>query len=56
MERDGLIHVAKDRSLKLTDEDRRRATEVMRKHRLAERLLMDVIGLDRRLVHDEACR
>ena len=56
MERDGLIHVAKDRSLKLTDEGRRRATEVMRKHRLAERLLMDVIGLDRRLVHDEACR
>ena len=56
MERDGLIHVAKDRSLKLTDEGRRRATEVIRKHRLAERLLMDVIGLDRRLVHDEACR
>ena len=56
MERDGLIHVAKDRSLKLTDEGRRRATEVIRKHRLAERLLMDVIGLDRRLVHEEACR
>ena len=28
----------------------------MRKHRLAERLLTDVIGLDWALVHDEACR
>ena len=56
MERDGLIRVAEDRSLELTDKGRRRATEVMRKHRLAERLLLDVVGLDRRLVHDEACR
>lgn len=56
MERDGLIKVAADRSLELTDEGRRRATEVMRKHRLAERLLLDVVGLDRRLVHEEACR
>jgi DtxR family Mn-dependent transcriptional regulator len=29
---------------------------VMRKHRLAERLLADVIGLDWALVHEEACR
>ena len=28
----------------------------MRKHRLAERLLLDVIGLEWELVHDEACR
>ena len=33
-----------------------RATRVMRKHRLAERLLIDVIGLDWEKVHDEACR
>ncbi|MBW3068541.1 MULTISPECIES: metal-dependent transcriptional regulator [unclassified Actinomyces] len=56
MERSGLIWVADDRSLQLTDEGRRRATEVIRKHRLAERLLLDVVGVDRRLVHDEACR
>ena len=56
MERDGLIRVADDRSLELTELGRRRATEVIRKHRLAERLLLDVVGLDRRLVHDEACR
>ena len=34
----------------------RLATRVMRKHRLAERLLTDVIGLDWELVHEEACR
>lgn len=56
MERDGLMHVAEDRSLQLTDEGRRRATEVIRKHRLAERLLLDVVRLDKRLVHEEACR
>ncbi len=56
MERDGLVHVGGDRHLELTDLGRRRATEVMRKHRLAERLLADVIGLDWALVHDEACR
>ena len=53
MERDGLIHVAEDRSLKLTYEGRRHATEVIRKHRLADRVLLDVIGLDRRLVLGE---
>ncbi|GAA1353996.1 metal-dependent transcriptional regulator [Falsarthrobacter nasiphocae] len=56
MERDGLVEVTADRHLEFTDEGQRRATEVMRKHRLAERLLSDVIGLDWELVHDEACR
>lgn len=56
MERDGLLTVSADRSLKLSEEGRRRATAVMRKHRLAERLLTDVIGLDWDKVHDEACR
>jgi DtxR family Mn-dependent transcriptional regulator len=56
MERDGLLGVAGDRHLELTDEGRLRATRVMRKHRLAERLLVDVIGLEYEYVHDEACR
>lgn len=56
MERDGLLHVEGDRHLELTDLGRQRATRVMRKHRLAERLLTDVIKLDWELVHDEACR
>jgi DtxR family Mn-dependent transcriptional regulator len=56
MERDGLVTVEGDRHLELTDEGMRLATRVMRKHRLAERLLIDVIGLDWELVHAEACR
>jgi DtxR family Mn-dependent transcriptional regulator len=56
MERDGLVVVEGDRHLELTDDGRRKATHVMRKHRLAERLLADVIGLDWAYVHDEACR
>src|SRR6059058_5499332 len=56
MERDGLVTVEGDRHLELTDEGMRLATRVMRKHRLAERLLTDVIGLDWELVHEEACR
>src|SRR2546423_7750808 len=56
MERDGLVQVAGDRHLELTEEGRRLATRVMRKHRLAERLLVDVIGLEWEFVHAEACR
>lgn len=56
MERDGLLHVRPDRSLQLTEEGRARATAVMRKHRLAERLLTDILHLDLNQVHDEACR
>jgi len=56
MERDGLVHVAGDRHLELTAQGRREAIGVMRKHRLAERLLADVIGLDWEDVHIEACR
>ncbi len=56
MERDGLVVVTVDRHLELTAAGRDKATRVMRKHRLAERLLADVIGLDWAYVHDEACR
>ncbi|ACQ79143.1 iron (metal) dependent repressor, DtxR family [Beutenbergia cavernae DSM 12333] len=56
MERDGLVVVSGDRHLELTDEGMAKATHVMRKHRLAERLLTDVIGLDWAHVHEEACR
>src|SRR5690349_1016509 len=56
MERDGLLTVEGDRHLQLSDEGRQLATAVMRKHRLAECLLVDVIGLDYPDVHEEACR
>ena len=56
MERDGLLTVAGDRHLELTQSGREYATRVMRKHRLAECLLVDVIGIPLDEVHAEACR
>jgi DtxR family Mn-dependent transcriptional regulator len=48
--------VVRDRALHLTDKGRRRAVSVVRKHRLAERLLTDVIGVPWHQTHQEACR
>jgi DtxR family Mn-dependent transcriptional regulator len=56
MERDSLLRVEGDRHLELTDSGRDLATRVMRKHRLAECLLVNVIGLPWEDVHIEACR
>jgi DtxR family Mn-dependent transcriptional regulator len=56
MERDGLLVVSDDRHLELTPMGREAATRVMRKHRLAECLLVDVIGIPWEEVHAEACR
>jgi DtxR family Mn-dependent transcriptional regulator len=56
MERDGLLIVEGDRHLALTDLGRSKAISVMRKHRLAELLLVNVIGLPYEEAHDEACR
>jgi DtxR family transcriptional regulator, Mn-dependent transcriptional regulator len=57
MERDGLVtFVAGDRRIWLTPSGRSAAVRVMRKHRLAECLLVGILGLDWPLVHEEACR
>jgi len=56
MERDGLLNVEGDRHLALTDLGRSKAVAVMRKHRLAELLLVNVIGMPYEEAHDEACR
>jgi DtxR family transcriptional regulator, iron-dependent repressor len=56
MERDGLLTVEGDRHLQLTSTGRAYAVAVMRKHRLAELLLVNVIGLPYEQAHEEACR
>ena len=56
MERDGLLTVEDDRHLLLTDLGRTTAVAVMRKHRLAELLLVNVIGMPYEEAHEEACR
>lgn len=56
MERDGLLTVEGDRHLELTEQGRQQAVAVMRKHRLAELLLVNVIGMGYEEAHEEACR
>ncbi|WP_405092996.1 metal-dependent transcriptional regulator [Micromonospora sp. NBC_01392] len=56
MERDGLLTVEGDRHLTLTALGRGTAVSVMRKHRLAELLLVNVIGMPYEEAHEEACR
>src|SRR5262249_4152457 len=56
VERDGLLTVQGNRHLNLTDSGRKQAIAVMRKHRLAEALIEEVMGVDWEDVHVEACR
>ncbi len=56
LEREGYVTLEADRTLALTDEGRTYATDVVRRHRLAERLLVDVLGLPWHQVHEEAGR
>jgi DtxR family Mn-dependent transcriptional regulator len=55
MEEDGYV-ARVGRVVELTDQGRDLATTVVRRHRLAERLLVDVIGLEWHKVHVEAGR
>jgi DtxR family Mn-dependent transcriptional regulator len=52
----GYAELLDDSSLRLTDKGREVATTIVRRHRLAERLLVDVIGLEWEKVHKEADR
>jgi DtxR family Mn-dependent transcriptional regulator len=52
----GYAELLDDRSQRLTPKGREVATSVVRRHRLAERLLVDVIGLEWEKVHREADR
>jgi DtxR family transcriptional regulator, Mn-dependent transcriptional regulator len=56
LEEQGLLLLTEDRQVSLTPQGREKAEHVMRKHRLAERLLVDVLGLEHEYVHEEACR
>ncbi|NIM45282.1 MAG: metal-dependent transcriptional regulator [Nitrososphaeria archaeon] len=56
LEKMGLITHIPYRGMRLTDEGRRIALDVIRRHRLTERLLTDVLEVDWSKVHDEACK
>ncbi len=56
MEKLGLVKVSDNNSVSLTPSGKKQATSVVRRHRLAERLLVDVIGLEWGKAHKEADR
>ena len=56
LEREGYLTLDGDRVLHLTASGREYATAVLRRHRLAELLLVDVLKVPWSQVHEEACR
>src|SRR5688572_5686471 len=52
--RRGLVETGADRRLRFTAEGTRVAEALVRRHRLAERFLVEVIGLPWHLAHQEA--
>jgi DtxR family Mn-dependent transcriptional regulator len=56
LERRGLVIHEPYKGVKLTEKGRRIALNVLRKHRLAERLLADILHMNWSEVHDAACK
>jgi DtxR family transcriptional regulator, Mn-dependent transcriptional regulator len=56
LEREGYVTLDDERVLHLTVTGREYATAVLRRHRLAELLLVDVLKVPWSQVHEEACR
>ena len=56
LERRGLVIHEPYKGVKLTEKGQRIASNVLRRHRLAERLLTDILHLDWSEVHDAACK
>jgi DtxR family Mn-dependent transcriptional regulator len=56
LKRKGLVIHKPYKGVKLTDNGRKIASSVLRRHRLAERLLTDILHLDWSEVHDQACK
>lgn len=52
----GLVQNGKPDCVNLTEEGRRQAAGILRRHRLSERLFVDILGLPWDRVHDEAMR
>jgi len=56
LESHGLVTRTDDGGVVLTDGGRRTAIDIIRRHRIAERFLVDSLGLPWDEVHEEACR
>ena len=56
LERRGLVTHEPYKGVKLTEKGRKLALNVLRRHRLAERLLTDILHVDWSEAHDAACK
>ncbi len=56
MQRDGLLELVNGRLLEFTLEGKRLAEQVMRRHRLAECMLVEILKVPLNEVHEEACK
>lgn len=56
LEREGYLTLDASKAMVLTESGRKYATDMVRRHRLAERLLVDVLKVPWHQVHEEACR
>jgi len=54
--RDGYIEMDQKRAVRLTEAGYAAAEAVLRRHRLTERFLVDMLGMQWHQVHEEACR
>ncbi|MBX5458214.1 MAG: metal-dependent transcriptional regulator [Thermogemmatispora sp.] len=54
--RDGYVEMDSKRQVRLTEAGYQIAESVLRRHRLAERFLVDLLGMEWHQVHEEACR
>jgi DtxR family transcriptional regulator, Mn-dependent transcriptional regulator len=54
--RDGYVEMDNKRHVTLTEEGNQAAEAVLRRHRLTERFLVDMLGMQWHEVHEEACR
>ncbi|MBM4406099.1 MAG: metal-dependent transcriptional regulator [Chloroflexi bacterium] len=56
MQRDGLLEITKEKHIAFSEAGRRLAEQIMRRHQLAERMLVDMLGMELHKVHAEAHR
>src|SRR5437667_10534953 len=54
--RDGYVEMDQKRQVTLTEAGNQAAEAVLRRHRLTERFLVDMLGMQWHQVHEEACR
>lgn len=52
----GFVEMGPEKEISLTEEGKRAAEVLIRRHRLSERLLTDILGMPWSLAHDEACK